>query len=129
MVSLLISHHRCAATVAKIVDPDHKSTWGPTVIVIACQPLGGFALETGAQLGNMGAAGMTEPCGNAVAWLTGRFGRRYLGQLFVSPSTLPTSNRKFSNGPITLIASIFGPLNSRRPNIMARIGPYSPRPI
>ena len=51
------------------------------------------------------------------------------GQAAQSPGTLPTSSRKFSNGPMLPMASIFGPAKFRRPNIMAFMGPYSPVPI
>ena len=50
-------------------------------------------------------------------------------QAAVSEGTLPTSSRKFPNGPMLPIASILGPSNPRRPNIIAAIGPYSPFPI
>lgn len=46
-----------------------------------------------------------------------------------SPCTLPGISRNCSNGPMTFIASPLGPSNLRRPNIMARMGPYSPAPI
>jgi len=51
------------------------------------------------------------------------------GQHCVLPGTLPNGSRKFSNGPMLPIASLFGPLNSRRPNIIAFKGPQSPRPL
>jgi len=55
--------------------------------------------------------------------------RRYSGHTLASASTFPTSRRKRSKGPMFLMASPFGPSNCKRPNIMARIGPYSPLPI
>ena len=45
------------------------------------------------------------------------------GQHRVLPGTLPNGSRKFSNGPMLPIASLFGPLNSRRPKIIAFMGP------
>ena len=53
----------------------------------------------------------------------------FAGQAAISEGTLPTSRRKFSNGPMLPIASIIGPSNPRRWKNIAAIGPYSPLPI
>jgi hypothetical protein len=53
----------------------------------------------------------------------------YLAGQALSPGILPGRRKKASKGPMTLIASSLGPVNFRRPNIMAFIGPYSPAPI